>query len=187
MNLIQLDPQGITQEEHSVRTNEQIVELADVFIAYRSQLCHAAMKILGNRERADDVVQDAYLKIIEADAVFDVRQPVAYIYQVVRNLAIDRHRRCALESGFFACEEEGLEVPAPSGTPEAIAIGRQELGRVARALGELPERTRKAFELYRVGGLTQREIAERLGVSTTLVNFMIRDAIDHCRAALGGS
>ncbi|MFC6978486.1 sigma factor-like helix-turn-helix DNA-binding protein [Microbulbifer taiwanensis] len=55
---------------------------------------------------------------------------------------------------------------------------------VARALGELPERTRRVFELYRMGGHTQREIAKMLGVSPTLVNFMIRDALNHCRSAL---
>ena len=44
---------------------------------------------------------------------------------------------------------------------------------------------RRAFELYRLGGLTQREVADELGISTTLVNFMIRDALTCCRDALG--
>jgi RNA polymerase sigma factor (sigma-70 family) len=52
------------------------------------------------------------------------------------------------------------------------------------ALDELPERTRSAFELYRSGSYTQREVAQQLGISTTLVNFMIRDARIHCRQSL---
>jgi RNA polymerase sigma-70 factor (ECF subfamily) len=56
---------------------------------------------------------------------------------------------------------------------------------VSDALATLPERTRRAFELYRLGGLTQREVADELGISTALVNFMIRDALTCCRDALG--
>ncbi|AJD47475.1 extracytoplasmic-function sigma-70 factor [Isoalcanivorax pacificus W11-5] len=169
-----------------MQTSEQRAELEHIFVTHRTRLCHAAMKILGNRERADDVVHDAYLKIIETDAALEVRRPMAYAFQVVRNLAIDRHRRNAFESGVFACEEEGEHVAAPTATPEVIAISRQDLELLAQAMAQLPERTRRAFEMYRIGGETQREIAAQLGVSTTLVNFMIRDALTHCRAALYG-
>lgn len=161
-------------------------EMLDLYLANRSALRVAALKILGNPERADGVVQDAYFKLAEVSGVLDIRQPLAYLFQTVRNLALDRHRRTVLETGLFAAEEEGGDVPAPAATPEAIAIGRQDLQRVAAALGELPERTRRAFELYRIGGWTQRDIAEELGVSATLVNFMIRDTLAHCRAALNG-
>lgn len=174
-------------EELTVRADEQLLDLVDIFVAHRSQLCHLATKILGSRDRAEDVVQDAYLKIIEARAVFVVKQPTAYVFRIVRNLAIDHYRRTALESGVFTVAEEGQNVPSASGTPEALSISRQQLDLVARALDQLPERTRRAFEHYRVGGHTQREIARMLDVSPTLVNFMIRDALDHCRNALAST
>lgn len=164
--------------------NEQNVDLCAVFIEHRPQLQRAALRILGNPEHAQDVVQDAYLKVIEAASGFEVKQPLAYLFQIVRNLAIDAHRRAALEARFCVGEESGMNVPGRAGTPEAVTINRQDLRIVADALAELPARTRRAFELHRFGGLTQRAIADKLGVSTTLVNFMIRDAIDHCAAAL---
>lgn len=159
-------------------------ELEDIFANHRARLCCVAVRILGSPDQADDVVQDAYLKISQVQSVFAIRQPMAYVSRVVRNLAIDRHRRCVLEAAVFTGEEEGEKVPAAWGAPEAIEINRQALDRVARALDELPARTRRAFELYRMGGHTQREVAEQLGVSTTLVNFMIRDALQHCRVSL---
>lgn len=164
--------------------NDQNVDLRAVFVEHRPQLQRAALKILGNPAHAEDVVQDAYLKVIEAASVFDVKAPVAYLFQMVRNLAIDAHRRAALEARFFVGEEQGADVPGRSGTPESITVSRQDLRLVAEALAALPERTRGAFELHRLGGLTQREIADKLAVSTTLVNFMIRDAMTHCAAAL---
>ena len=161
------------------------VDLTGLFVAHRSQLRYAAMKIIGTQEQAEDVVQDAYVKVMEMAVMFDIKQPLAYLFQLVRNLAIDRHRRASLESRFFVGEEEGLLAPATNGTPEASAINMQQLRLVADALGKLPERTRRAFELYRLGGHTQREIADQLDVSATLVNFMIRDAMTCCRAAVG--
>lgn len=155
-----------------------------MFITHHAQLRRAAMKILGTREQADDVVQDAYIKVVET-APHHVEQPLAYLFQVVRNLAIDRYRHVALESRLFATEEEGLYVAANAGTPESVAGNLQQLSLVADALSKLPERTRRAFELNRLGGHTQREVADQLGVSATLVNFMMRDALVSCRAAVG--
>ena len=65
--------------------------------------------------------------------------------------------------------------------PDSINMHRQTLQMVASALSELPERTRYAFEADRIQGVSQKDIAAKLGVSPTLVNFMIRDALVHCR------
>jgi len=160
------------------------VDLCAEFIACRSQLRDAATRILGCRQRAEDVIQDAYFKIADVAAASDIRQPVAFIFQVVRNLAIDRHRRMSMESFFFVDEEEGMQICSGGATPESSTISRQTLTQVVLALSALPARTRRAFELHRLDGRTQREVAEELGVSTTLVNFMIRDAMECCREVI---
>lgn len=165
-------------------SNQQFADLGVVFVAHRTQLFHAALKILGDRQNAEDVVQDAYLKVVEAASAFAVKHPLAYLFQIVRNLAIDHRRRATLEMNLFESAEERSHISSPIGTPERVAISRQQLTLVSEALSELPERTRRVFELHRLGGLTQREIAAKLGVSTTLINFMIRDTITHCRNSM---
>ena len=62
---------------------------------------------------------------------------------------------------------------------------RRYVANIADALTELPQRTRYAFEMYRLHGVPQKDIAKELGVSPTLVNFMIRDALVHCRKVSG--
>lgn len=162
-------------------------DLAAVFTAHRKSLQWTAQKILGDRQAAEDLVQDAYLKAIEAAQVGTLHNPVAFAHQVVRHLAIDRHRRSTLEACLFADEASGQEVAEVAASPELQAIDRQALARVARALAELPARARQIFELYRLEGCTQREIAVRFDISPALVNGILREALAHCRAALFAS
>lgn len=168
-------------------TEENSLDLKGTFIAHRVQLRSAAQKIVGTRELAEEVTQEAYLKVTDLMGAVPVKQPLAYCFQVVRNLAIDYRRRLSFEANVFAGEEDGEHVAAPQATPEQFAINRQNLQIVDKILDDLPARTRQVFEMYRLHGLTQRDIAQRLGVSATLVNFMIRDASDalmQCRHLL---
>lgn len=158
--------------------DRQHTEIEIAFIQHRSRLREAAQAIVGTRDAAEDVTQSAYVKVVELSTEMVVRQPVSYCFQVVRHLAIDFRRRRQLESHLLADDSQGQTAVSGLGTPEQTLIHRQQILLVEKALSGLPPRTRKAFTLYRLSGLTQREIARQLGVSPTLVNFMIRDAID---------
>jgi len=149
--------------------------LTALYEANRRQLVRAAMRILESQELADDVVQDAYVKLLEGSLPDGVREPAAYLYQTVRHLAIDCHRRRALEQRLFVDETAGHYAVSNS-VAEDAAVSSQALAIAARALTQMSARTRRAFELHRFEGCTQRDVARELGVSTTLVNFMIRDA-----------
>ncbi|SNX58807.1 RNA polymerase sigma-70 factor, ECF subfamily [Nitrosomonas ureae] len=159
-------------------------ELSTLFIINRVQLRRAAYKILGDWDLSDDIVQDAYIKVTEVSAMQNVKQPLAYLFQVVRNLAIDRYRRGIFETELFKSEEEGLFVQALTGMPETNAINRQHLTLMAQALAKLPERTKRVFMLYRLDGYTHRMIADELNISTSLANILIHEATEHCKGIL---
>jgi len=156
----------------------QGMTLGQVFIAHRAQLRSVAKKIVGTAEVADEITQDAYLRLAEGHGTQQtVRQPLSYCCQVVRNIAIDHCRRRSFEAKIRVFTDDG-EVPEMpvSASYEQRLDDRRLIAAIDSALGTLPERTRKAFELFRLGDLTQREIATRLGCSATLVNFMVKDA-----------
>lgn len=167
-----------------VRMNQ---ELYGVFISYRRALIEAAARIVGSRESAEDVVQDTFVKLFDQEKAIVVRYPVSYLFQTVRNLAIDRHRHNEVENRHVGGEEEGLLVTSEAASPENVMLGQQALSSVMQALASLPERTQWAFEMYRFRGVPQKDIAVMLNVSPTLVNFMIRDALTCCRDALFGA
>lgn len=156
--------------------------LLEVFSAQRSRLIGLAAKIIGCRSHAEDIVHDAFMKVDSASQGEQIHSQASYLNRVVRNLSIDHYRRRQFEEHLISQETDCDEAPTASGdTPEALISDQQILERVAVALADLPERTRHAFELSRIHGMKQNEIARALGVSPALVSTMIRDALLHCR------
>ena len=160
--------------------------LLQAFIDNRTILVKIAARITGCRSRAEDVVQDAFFRLQSAPQITSsLKAQLSYLLQIVRNLAIDHYRKQTLELKYSGPEEEGLNVVIQGASPETSHINFSALESIAQALSELPPRTRYAFEMYRLHGVPQKDIAKELGVSPTLVNFMIRDALVHCRKISG--
>jgi RNA polymerase sigma factor (sigma-70 family) len=156
--------------------------LLQTLISNRAGLIKTAARITGCPSRAEDVVQDAYLRVsdLKTDTLpFNAR--LSYVLRIVRNLAIDTYRKQSMEQRYFVSDDQDINSTTHIANPESINVDRQTLGKVSTALAQLPERTRYAFVMYRVHGKPQKDIAVELGVSPTLVNFMIRDALVHCK------
>jgi RNA polymerase sigma-70 factor (ECF subfamily) len=151
-----------------------------LFMSHRGELVNYASAIVGDRARAEDVVQEAWLRFGSAAEKGAVDEPVGFLYRVVRNLAIDGRRRRTRELRVV-----DSDLPADKAdsypSPEAEAAGREELRLLRQALAELPERTRIALEMRRFGGFKLKEIAAHLGVSVTVAHELVARGIAHCR------
>ena len=162
-----------------------------VFLTQRVTLLRTLQRMVNNPSTAEDLLQETYLRVTRALNERSVEHLEPFVYQTARNLALDHCRRQAVESTYRIYTEDG-ELPQVAGgcVPERCLHERQVLDAIDAVLGILPFRTRHAFELYRLGGLTQRDIAQQLGCSATLVNFMLRDAtqaVASCRDLLDGA
>lgn len=140
--------------------------------------------MVGCRAQAEDIVQDAFVQVASARRRGTVFNPMAYLTTIVRHLALD-HLRAARRQVPTQIDHSLLaDTGAGSVSPEAQFGHRQDLHTVAGVLDNLPPRTRRAFEMYRVSGYTLHEIATVLGVSTTRVHKMIQNALVACATAL---
>lgn len=138
---------------------------------------------LGNRQAAEDVVHDTYLRVLERSSTTPIEQPRAFLYRTALNLVIDGHRRDVMR------HTEPLEVldneeRYSSPSPQASIDTTQRLDMVQRALAELPELCRESFLLRKLEGLSHPEIAGRLGISHSLVEKHIVNAMKHCRVRM---
>jgi RNA polymerase sigma-70 factor (ECF subfamily) len=166
---------------HAAR-DARLDALMGAYNTHREALLRLAAKFLGCRARAEDVVQDAFVKMLENDLAS--KEPARYMFRVVRNLSIDRLRRQRLERnhGVEAEHEEQIRFEV---SPERVLAGRESLDQLVGALNELPKRMRIVFDLSQIQGYTQRDVAKVIGTSPTMVNFLLRDTLSHCRARLG--
>ena len=147
---------------------------------YYRELVSVLSARMGNAHAAEDVVHDAYVRVLERCADDPIEQPRAFLYRTALNLVIDGHRRNTLR------QVEPLEVLDSderffSPSPHASMDHGQRLEMVQRALAELPVACRESFLLRKLEGLSHPEIAERLGVSRSVVEKHIVNAMKHCR------
>ena len=162
----------------------------DTFLKHRDALVAYAAVLVGDRVRAEDVVQEAWLRFSAATGEDrgegkPIVQPAAYLYRIVRNLAIDLSHRRRTDAAHPSSEVLLNEVPADDADPERTALDRDQLRALAAALEELPQRTRYAFDLHRFDEKTYSEIGEILGISQTRAYGLVQEALAHCMRRLG--
>jgi RNA polymerase sigma factor (sigma-70 family) len=165
--------------------HDAMVELYD---RYAGLAYGVAMRVLGDPGRAEDVVQEAFLKIWNNASGFDAEQGSlrAWLLTAVRNRSIDYLRgRGARER-----QEQTLQPEMGEGTPRSdpwreVALSL-ERSAVREAMSSLPSEQRQAVELAYFGGYSQREIAEMTHVPLTTVKGRMRLALEKLSSYLQG-
>jgi RNA polymerase sigma factor (sigma-70 family) len=144
----------------------------------QEQKVRAALRRLGVGDSdIDDLIQDAYCRLATLRSVDDIERPGAYFMQIVKNAWRDslRHSKIVRLEAFT--ENTALIVEDEASSLEATVFAREELGLVEKLMAALPERCRMIFTMKRVEGVSQREIARRLGVSENVVENDVQRAL----------
>lgn len=133
---------------------------------------------------AEDIAQDACVHVLRLASPQAVQEPTRYLARIVRNLSIDRSRRWKREVALFDSSAD-TELAGRDGLdPERITSGEQALTRALAVIDELPPRCREAFELHRFEGLNYIGIAHRMGISASMVEKHIAEAMLRLTRAL---
>ena len=128
----------------------------------------------------DDIVQEAYVRVLRAREGGPLASPKAFLFATARNLALDRLRRHEVSRTELLGEIDSLHVlDEREGIPETLAR-TQELALLTQAIQSLPTRCRQILTLRKLYGLSHREIAARLGLSQSTVSNQITIGIEKC-------
>ncbi len=130
----------------------------------------------------DDLIQETFSRILKNHESGPIPNPQAFLFVVSRNLAINKLQRMGLE---WAPETEKLDpmvlTDEMAGPFESAAL-QEEIDQLVAAIQSLPDRCRQVMTLKKIYGLTQKEVAAKLGVSEHTVEAQIGIGMRKCTA-----
>ncbi|WP_260597417.1 RNA polymerase sigma factor [Sphingomonas endolithica] len=133
----------------------------------------------------EDLVQESYAILAALDRVDHIQRPRNYFFEVAKSVVLQSLRRSRVVAIDAQLNAEILKIPEDGPTPERVAADRQELAAVAALIGALPDRCREVFTLRKLHGLSQREVATRLGIAESTVEKHLVKALASLADAIG--
>lgn len=116
----------------------------------------------------DEIMQEAYARLWAANPERIVSSR-AYFFVTARHIVGEMLRRARVVSIETMADIDELNIADAEGEPERRVSGREEIERLRQALSRLPPKCRQVFELRKFEGLSQRQVAERLGIAQSTV------------------
>lgn len=132
-------------------------------------------------EAGRDAAQDIFLRLLAKPPQEPILNPRNFLLRTARNLAIDLLRAAGTRPVLVPIEDHQDVLPDAVSDPARIAEARQRLRALASGIEALPPKCRRVFFLHRFEGLTQDEIASRLGISAKMVEKHLARAMLHLR------
>lgn len=161
----------------------------ELYERYASLVFGLALKMLGNREVAEEAVQEIFWRVWQRAKSFERGRSFApWLFGIAHNYCIDelRRRRARPQPVYEDDEHPVLSNIADEGDVSDAALQGEQRRIVVNALRELPREQREALELAYFGGLTQQEIAERLGNPLGTIKTRMRLGLQKLRQMLQG-
>lgn len=162
---------------------------------HRSAVFQFVLRFVGNRSRAEDVLQETWLKVVRSAPQYEPRARfTTWVFTIARNLCVDAQRREVFRSmESLEGAEEGErplgESVADGGVsdPERTAHAARLRPAIEAALAGLPDEQREVFVMREYAGLAFKEIATATNTPENTVKSRMRYALEGLRRALSGS
>ncbi|MDX1502477.1 MAG: RNA polymerase sigma factor [Thermoanaerobaculia bacterium] len=157
----------------------EIARMGELFERHHRRLYNFFLRLTGNRQTAEDLVQEAFVRMIRYRHSFrGDGEFTSWMYTMARNLTATYFRRGVRA---ITVPEEEAEEPAVEETQESELENREEAGRLREALMKLPPDKREVLLLARFEMMKHRQIADLLGCSVGAVKVRIHRAMKQLR------
>ena len=147
------------------------------FFDHQDDLYRLLIKIVGDADIAQDLVQDTYLRVSQKVDASEIANPRAYLFTIASNLGRDFLRKRNMRAEIPNSETIIENLPSNTFSHERRIYDRQRLAMVHEAITRLPAKSRKAFVLRKIDGLSTDEVAGKMGVSRNMVEKHLRKAL----------
>ena len=178
--------QGISVAPLGEARPEPAETIEGLFAALESPLLGYALRLAGDLGAAEDIVQEAFMKLHEQFE--NVREPRRWLYRTVHNLALNHRRQAAKIVPLHPSETE--PAPAAEGIdpgllPDEAMLRGETIGQVQLGLATLDARSRSLIQLKFHDGLSYKEISRRTGLGVGNVGYLLHHALKTIASKLG--
>ncbi len=151
------------------RETEQAQWFVDEVLPHEGDLRDWLKSRFPNVKDVDDLVQEAYSRLLKAYGSGPIVNPRAYLFVVSRNLALNQLRHLRYDWPKGAWEVDPLNILDEVNSPPEAMVIKEELQHLIHAIQSLPDRCRQVMTLRKIYGLSQKEVAKKLGISVRTV------------------
>ncbi len=143
-------------------------------LKYYNELLYFAKKLVGDKEKAKDIIQETYRRVLEIKDKKVINNERAYLYKIAKNVVVNE----ALENQKLEITiyEENIHLSPIYEQPEEILIQEDQEKIFMEIINDLPQRAKEAFILYTINSYSRKEIADILGISPNAVEKLIKRA-----------
>src|SRR3569833_2244933 len=159
------------------------VELNRIADRYYDRLVRFFERRNSSTEDAADLAQASSARLWSTD-LRQIRKPESFLFTTALNLLRDRARSAQVRHAALSvpAEEELLVCPAPQA--ERVLDGEQQMQVLEAALSELSPKCRAVFEQFHFEDRSQKQLADAQGISVSMVEKYVRQAVNHCQKRL---
>jgi len=139
-------------------------------------------------QEADDMVQEAYLHLLQRNKNSVIHEPQTFLFRIIANLSIDawrKRKRRGDDVSIPDCSVDFDNLPCLAPSVEELIDNKLRFQDFLKALDELPELQRHAFILSKIEGLSHAQIADQLGICTKSVSRHLVNAMAHFAERFG--
>jgi RNA polymerase sigma factor (sigma-70 family) len=159
------------------------IELERMARQYYDRLVRFLKRRSPSVEDAADLAQDTFARLSSTD-IRQIRKPESFLFTTALNLLRDQARSAQARHAALSVPAEETQLVCPAPPAEQVLDGEQRMHVVESALQELTPKCRAVFVLFHFDELPQREIADQLRISVSMVEKYVRQAVNHCQKRL---
>lgn len=162
------------------RKNIRNSSLVDTFFIWEAPLRRFIGRFLHKPEDIDDMAQETFLRAYTVTRHEQIHSPKSYLFRVAKNVALKELTKKSRQITDFLEEAQQSEVEDGESLEERV-VAEQKISLYFDAIAELPPQCRRVFLMRKYQGLSHREIARELGITTSAVEKHIALGAERCK------
>jgi len=165
----------ITKEHKEDETvgDESDRSVLGMFKRYQSSLKYFISTYLVNPQDVDDVCQETFLRTYKSSLEKEVLKPKSFMFRVAKNLIVSDFRKASTQLNEYVEDIDLVDSKLELDDLENNALAQEKLGVMCESIAGLPNKCRQAVVMRKVYGLSTKDIAKRMNISTITVSNYI--------------